>query len=176
VLLAVGRLVPQKDYPTLLRAFARVRSVEQVRLVILGEGRQRRSLERLVRRLGIADAVQLPGYVDNPYAYMAHAAAMVLSSAWEGIGNVLIEALACGCPVVSTDCPGGTAEVLGHGAYGKLVAVGDVDALAQAMAEILSETPDRERLRARAQEFSIDHIADSYLAVLTGSGKPPAPP
>jgi glycosyltransferase involved in cell wall biosynthesis len=174
VLLAVGRLVPQKGYPTLLRAFARLRSVEQVRLVILGEGWRRRSLERLVRRLGIADAVQMPGYVDNPYAYMRHSAAMVLSSAWEGIGNVLIEALACGCPVISTDCPGGPAEVLGHGAYGKLVAVGDIDALAKAMAEILAEKPDRERLRARAQEFSIDHIADSYLAVLAGSGKPPA--
>jgi len=175
VLLAVGRLVPQKDYPTLLRAFARVRSVLPVRLVILGEGWRRRSLERLVRRLGIADAVQMPGYVDNPYAYMAHSAAMVLSSAWEGIGNVLIEALACGCPVVSTDCPGGPAEVLRQGAYGRLVAVGDVDALATAMAKTLSEIPDRERLRARAQEFGIDRVADLYLGVLTGSGAPPAP-
>jgi len=87
----------------------------------------------------------------------------------------LIEALACGCPVVSTDCPGGPAEVLRQGAYGRLVAVGDVDALATAMAKTLSEIPDRERLRARAQEFGIDRVADLYLGVLTGSGAPPAP-
>src|SRR5574337_1077880 len=112
VLLAVGRLAAQKDFPTLLRAFARVRAVRKARLIILGEGKERPALEALALELGVASDVDLPGFVLNPFPYMAQASLSVLSSAWEGFGNVVAEAMACGCPVVSTNCPSGPAEIL----------------------------------------------------------------
>jgi len=107
VLLAVGRLQVQKDYPTLIRAFAQVRQTQPVRLLILGEGSERPLLEALIKELGLEQDVSLPGFVMNPYAYMARAALFVLSSRWEGLPTVLIEALCCGTPVVATDCPSG---------------------------------------------------------------------
>jgi glycosyltransferase involved in cell wall biosynthesis len=173
VLLGVGRLVAQKDFPTLLKAFARVRAVREARLVILGEGkeRERAALEALVRELGVVTDVDLPGFVDNPFAYMARAAVFVLSSAWEGFGNVLAEALACGCPVVSTDCPSGPAEILDGGAYGLLVPVGDDAVLAKAILSVLETPSDPDRLRARADLFSVDRVADQYLRVLRGVGQ-----
>jgi glycosyltransferase involved in cell wall biosynthesis len=134
--------------------------------VILGEGKQRAELETLAAALGIAEDVSLPGFVDNPYAYMARAAVFVLSSAWEGFGNVLVEALACGCPVVSTDCPSGPTEILAGGAYGPLVPVGDDAALAQAILSVLQAPPDPDRLRTRAAAFSLHQAADRYLQVL----------
>src|SRR5574337_1652302 len=137
VLLAVGRLVAQKDFPTLLKAFARVRAVRPARLLILGEGRKRRKLEVLARELGVASDVDLPGYALNPFPYMVRASVFVLSSAWEGFGNVVVEAMACGCPVVSTDCLSGPAEILVSGAYGSLVPVGDDAAMAQAILSVL---------------------------------------
>jgi glycosyltransferase involved in cell wall biosynthesis len=97
---------------------------------------------------------------------MARAAVFVLSSAWEGFSNVLAEALACGCPVVSTDCPGGSAEILDGGTYGTLVPVGDVDALARAMLDVLGRPPDRDALRARARSFSVERATERYLRVL----------
>ena len=107
VILSVGRLTKAKDYPTLIRAFARVRREHPARLMILGEGEERPKLEALIRELDLEEDVSLPGFVDNPYAYMARSAVFVLSSAWEGFGNVLVEAMAVGTPVVSTDCPSG---------------------------------------------------------------------
>jgi glycosyltransferase involved in cell wall biosynthesis len=166
VVLAAGRLHRQKDFPTLLRAFAQLRALRAARLVILGEGAERRQLERLARALRVEADVALPGFVENPYAWMARAAVFVLSSAWEGIGNVLVEALACGCPVVATDCPSGPAEILEQGALGPLVPVGDPAALAEAIRSVLELPPDRERLRARAARFSVDAAADRYLEVL----------
>jgi glycosyltransferase involved in cell wall biosynthesis len=166
VLLAAGRFTAQKDFPTLLRAFARVRRVRPARLVILGEGRERTRLEALVRELGVAADVALPGFVINPLPYMKRAAALVLSSVYEGLPGVLIEAMACGCPVVSTDCPSGPAEILDRGAYGKLVPVGDDTALAEAILATLEAPPDRNRLRARAALFSEDDKIDQYLQVL----------
>jgi glycosyltransferase involved in cell wall biosynthesis len=166
VLLAVGRFTAQKDFPTLLRAFARLRRVRPARLVILGEGRERTRLEALVRELGVAADVALPGFVINPLPYMKRAAVLVLSSVYEGLPGVLIEAMACGCPVVSTDCPSGPAEILDRGAYGKLVAVGDDTALAEAILATLEAPPDRNRLRARAALFSEDDKIDQYLQVL----------
>lgn len=133
VVLSAGRLCEQKDFPTLLRAFAQVRAHTRSRLVILGEGPERLSLERMASDLGLRASVLLPGFVANPYAYMARAATYVLSSKWEGLPTVLIEALACGAPVVSTDCPSGPREILQDGKYGRLVPVGDADALAQAI-------------------------------------------
>jgi glycosyltransferase involved in cell wall biosynthesis len=168
VLLAVGRLVGQKDFPTLLRAFARVRALRPARLVVLGEGKERTKLEALALELAIAADVALPGFVLNPFPYMVRASAFVLSSAWEGLPGVLIEAMACGCPVVSTDCASGPAEILDGGAYGALVPVGNDAALAEAILTTLAAPPDPDRLRARAALFSEDGKADQYLRVLLG--------
>lgn len=166
LLVAAGRLAPAKDFPTLLRAFARVRSIRPVHLVILGEGGRRPRLEELARELEVEDAVQLAGFVDNPYAWMSRAAAFVLSSSWEGSPGVLVEALACGCPVVSTDCPSGPTEILAGGRYGRLVSVGDDASLAQAIVETLQEPVDREALRSRAREFDVDRAVERYLRAL----------
>lgn len=174
VVLGAGRLVKQKDFPTLLRAFARVRAQRNVRLVVLGEGSRRADLERQARELGVADDVSLPGFVANPYAHMARAGLFVLSSAWEGFGNVLVEALACGCPVVSTDCPSGPAEILEGGAYGRLVPVGDDAALASAMLATLDTPPPAARLQARAADFTVERAARSYLALLERNPAGPA--
>lgn len=169
VVLGIGRLVPQKDFPTLLRAFARVRARRPARLAILGEGKLRAELETLARTLGVAADVTLPGFVENPYAYMARAAVFALSSAWEGLPTVVIEALACGCPVVSTDCPSGPAEILARGTYGTLVPVGDDAALAHAICDTLDDPPHRERLIERAQFFSADRAVEQYERLLLGT-------
>jgi glycosyltransferase involved in cell wall biosynthesis len=166
VVLGVGRLVPQKDFATLLRAFARVRTRTDARLVILGEGRERAHLEQLADELGIADHVDLPGSDPNPPACMARASVFVLSSAWEGFGNVLVEALATGCPVVSTACPSGPSEILVEGRFGRLVPVGDARALAAAIEATLRDPGDRESRRQRAQAFRVDDVAERYLGVL----------
>lgn len=168
VILGVGRLVEQKDFPTLLRAFAKVRNLKDVRLMILGEGKQRDLLEALIGNLGLKGAVAMPGYVDNPFKYMAKAAMLVLSSRYEGLPGAIIQALACGCPVVSTDCPGGASEILDMGRYGPLVPVGDFDALASAIAAVLERPLNKETLRARGQLFSVDQAASTYLDLLDG--------
>ncbi len=170
LILGVGRLHRQKDFPTLLRAFARVRAARPARLVILGDGPLRASLHALARRLGVADHLSMPGFVDDPMPWMAAASVFVLSSAWEGFGNVLCEALACGCPVVSTDCPSGPAEILDGGAYGTLVPVGDAAAMAHAILATLETAPDRARLRRRAALFSVDAAAERYLDALLAPG------
>lgn len=138
VLLAVGRLQVQKDYSTLIQAVAQVRQTRPVRLLILGEGNERPMLEALIKELGLEQDVNLPGFVMNPYAYMARASLFVLSSRWEGLPTVLIEALCCGAPVVSTDCPSGPREILRDGQYGQLVPVGESDALARAIETTLA--------------------------------------
>ncbi|SDY18125.1 glycosyltransferase [Nitrosomonas sp. Nm33] len=167
LILAVGRLTIQKDYPTLIRAFARVRAVRTAHLVILGEGRQRHKLEKLVHELRLDDDVALLGHIDNPFAWMSKAAVLVLSSTWEGLPGVLIEALACGCPVVSTDCPSGPREILEEGAIGPLVPVHDDKALAAAILTLLAAPRDRAKLLRRAEDFRIDAGVDAYLRVLT---------
>lgn len=177
VLLGVGKLKPQKDFATLLRAFSRVRAVRSARLLVLGEGEEKGRLEALARELGVAADTAFPGFVPNPFPYMAGASVFVLSSAWEGFSNVTGEALACGCPVVSTDCPGGgPAEILEGGAFGSLVPVGDDAAMARAILSVLDSPPDRAVLRARAMEFSLDRAVDRYLDILlkrgTGSRDP----
>lgn len=138
VILAVGRLHPAKDYPTLLRAFAVVRSQRPCRLLILGEGEERRRLEEEVRQLHLEPDVAMPGFSDNPFACMRHASVFVLSSVYEGLPGTLIQAMACGCPVVSTDCKSGPSEILDHGRYGHLVATGNAEQLAEAIIAILN--------------------------------------
>lgn len=175
VILGAGRLTRQKDFSTLIRAFARVRAFIDSRLVILGEGRLRPSLEKLAADLGIADAVALLGHVANPYAYMARSSLFVLSSAWEGSPNVLTEALALGTPVVSTDCPSGPREILRDGRYGPLVPVGDVERLADAMLNTLQFPLENRLLREAASEYTVERSAARYLEVLgftpSGSAK-----
>lgn len=175
VLLSVGRLSEQKDFSTLLRAFARLRVLHagqngqagrDVRLLVLGEGLQRRQLEALIRRLGLNAVVGLPGFVPNPFAYMARAAGFVLSSTYEGLPTVLIEALACACPVVSTDCPSGPAEILRNGQDGVLVPVGHEAALAEALHRLLAAPPARKHLPSRAARFSTQNAVQRYLKVL----------
>jgi len=166
VILGAGRLTRQKDFATLIRAFARVRAVIDSKLVIIGEGRSRPALEKLAADLGVAEAVSMPGHVANPYAYMARSSLFVLSSAWEGSPNVLTEALALGTPVVSTDCPSGPREILRDGCYGPLVPVGDVERLADAMLNTLQSPLERELLREAAAEYSVERSAARYLEVL----------
>ncbi len=165
VVLAVGRLTAQKDFPTLLRAFARLPA--PARLLILGEGEQRAELEQLAQQLGIPERVQLLGYEPNPFRYMRRASVFVLSSRYEGLPNALIQAMACGCPVVATDCPSGPREILADGKYGALVPVGDVDALADAILQGIQgripHAPDE-----WLQQFEESHIIEQYLRVLEG--------
>lgn len=171
VVLGVGTLKIQKDFPTLIRAFARVRAQRPARLIILGEGSQRRRLCALAHALGVAAEVEMPGYVANPFPWMSRAAVFVLSSAWEGLPGALIEAMACGCPVVSTDCPSGPSEILEEGAYGPLVAVGDDAAMASAILSVLDDPPVADRQRTRAAAFSVDSAVERYLEVLAEAGK-----
>lgn len=165
VVLAVGRLEPQKNYPLLLRAFALVRPQIDCRLLIVGEGTQRAVLEAMVGELGLADSAALVGFRKNPLAFMARADVFVLSSDWEGLSNVLIEALACGTPAVSTDAPFGPREVLQGGALGRLVPVGDAEALADALVDALRDPGAAEPRRHWAANFTVAACADRYLEI-----------
>jgi len=170
VVLWVGRLAPEKDLPTLVRTFDRLADERpSVRLVVAGTGPERDTVGALVDEHGLTDRVTFPGYVD-PAPYMARAAAFVLSSTYEGLPTVLVEALACGCPVISTDCPSGPREILADGEYGRLVPVGDDAALADALAETLDAPVDRQRLRARADDFASDRVIGEYEALIAGLG------
>jgi glycosyltransferase involved in cell wall biosynthesis len=170
VILGIGRLVPQKDFATLLRAFALVRATRLVRLVILGEGPERDRLTLLASALGVRDDVLLPGFVANPYSWLGRASLFVLSSAWEGLPTVLVEALACGAPAISTDCQHGPREILQDGAVGPLVPVGDAFGMAKAMRQVLDAPIDRRRLLDRAAAFSEDRAIALYRQIL---GKEP---
>ena len=162
VILSAGRLTRVKDFPTLLKAFRQVSRSRDVRLIILGEGSWRRRLESMIRKMGLEATVSLPGWVSNPYAFMNRASLFVLSSKFEGLANVMIEAMACGCPCVSTNCPSGPAEILDNGRFGPLVPVGEESALAAAMERVLDSPLDKDTLQARAQEFSLDASVDQY--------------
>jgi glycosyltransferase involved in cell wall biosynthesis len=166
VVLSVGRLNEEKNYGDLIHAFACLRRQRGARLIILGDGAQKPGLSRLAGKLGIADDVDLPGFVANPYSYMAHADVLALSSLYEALPTALIEAMACGCPVVATDCPGGVRQIIGDDRYGRLVPVGDVEALAQAIAETLNARPDTKRLTERAMDFHVDRTVERYEEVL----------
>ena len=166
VIIGSGRLTRQKDFATLIRAFAQVRRHRHCRLVILGEGRDRAMLERLAGELGVAKDADLPGFVDNPYAYMAKASLFALSSIWEGAPNVLVEALALGVPSVATDCPSGPAEILAGGRYGRLVPPGNAEALAQALFETLENPLEAGLLKEAAAEYDIAVSSRRYRDLL----------
>ena len=173
LLLAVGRLHPQKDYPTLLRACAALPRSIAWRLLILGEGEQRHYLEQLIGELDLTGRAALGGQVDNPYAYMARARLLVLSSAWEGFGNVLVEAMAVGTPVVATDCPHGPGEILDKGRLGRLVPVGDAVALAAAISDVLAQpAPASEVLRAATEPYRVATVAEQYARLLLPHERP----
>jgi glycosyltransferase involved in cell wall biosynthesis len=165
VVLSVGRLHAHKDFPALLRAFALVRKQRHSRLVILGEGEERTALEALAGTLGIREDFDLPGFVPSPSSYMSKAAVFVCSSPAESFGNALTEAMACGTPLVSTDCPGGPPEILDHGKYGRLVPLGDIEAMATAIVDTLDRPLSREILRNAAKRYSCDTIAAEYLTL-----------
>lgn len=166
VLLGAGRLQRQKDFPTLLRAFAEVRRSRRCRLVILGEGAQRSRLQRLIEELGIGEDVDLPGFQANPYPFMKNAVLFVLSSAWEGSPNALTEAMALGTPVVSTDCPSGPRELLNDGRYGPLTPVGDVAALAQGILKVLQAPPAQSTLMGAVAQYNQAQSSAAFLRAL----------
>lgn len=165
VILGVGRLSTQKNFPLLIDAFARVRARRPARLIILGEGKLRPELEQRIDDLGIAADVALPGFDANPFRYMRHASVFVLSSDWEGLPTALIEAMACGVPVVSTDCQSGPREVLLDGKLGPIVPRGDVVALADAILATIANPGDRAARLDRANDFSLERAVDRYLTV-----------
>lgn len=174
VILSVGRLVPQKNHANLLRAFAELLKSRPAKLVILGEGPLRPRLQDLARRLGLVQAVDFPGFRSNPFPFMAKASAFVLSSDHEALPLALIEALACGTPVVSTDCPHGPREILEGGKWGRLVPARDERALAKAILDTLEHPIAAEALRARANFYSVQAGTDRYLSLFArlGCGAP----
>jgi glycosyltransferase involved in cell wall biosynthesis len=165
VVLALGRLESNKNFKGLVDAFAIVKRRCNARLAIFGEGPERAALEAQVRRLALQDSVALPGYVDNPYSCMARAAAVVLSSDWEGLPTVLIESLALGTPVVSTDCPSGPREILENGALGRLVPVGDVDRMADAI-EMTLRNRHAAPVQASLSRYTPEVVLAQYQRVL----------
>lgn len=165
VVLAVGRLDKQKDFPMLIRAFGLVRKYKPARLMILGEGPDRGRVESAVRELGISADVAIFGFEQNPYRFMSRAAVFASSSQWEGFGVALVEALALGLPVVSTDCAHGPAEILGNGKFGALVPVGDHEAMAQRLLAAL-DNPTRIDCSLHLEQFTIESAVSNYLSVI----------
>jgi glycosyltransferase involved in cell wall biosynthesis len=166
LIISAGRLTPQKDYSLLLKAFSLVRKKMNCRLIILGEGEERNNLTNLAKDLGIEEDVWMPGFVDNPYKYISRAHLFVSSSKSEGFPNVLIEAMACGTPIVATDCPSGPNEILDNGRYGKLVPVGNFGMMANAIIETLKNPLSSEILILRANQFSLEKAVSRYLEVI----------
>lgn len=164
VILSVGRLEYPKDFATLLHSFAIIRRSIPCRCVILGEGPDRAQIERLAEELGVADDLWMPGFVDNPYAYMSRARVQVLSSHWEGLPTVLVEASACGTPILATDCPSGPREIIRHGENGQLVPVGDEKSMAVALTDVL--TGQRKSKSSALSRFELSASAGHYLKVL----------
>ena len=165
VVLGAGRLTEQKDFETLLHAFAILRKKMEAKLIILGEGEKRSQLNAIARQLGIEKDVDLHGYVDNPYSFMRESSVFVLSSKWEGSPSVVIQAIACGCPVISTDCPGGVREILDNGRYGDLVPVGDATAIAEAIGKVLGKG-GKQVAPNWLDQFSIENATDQAMKVL----------
>lgn len=175
IVVSAGRLCPQKNYELLIAAAAKVHAKDDsVRFLILGEGPDRQKLEALRDEMGLKGVLELPGADTNPYRWFAASDVYVMSSLWEGFGNVLVQALACGCKIVSTDCPSGPREILADGAYGALVPVGDVGGMAEAIHTAIGQKADKARLFARAREFSLDAALAQYEVIFDLAPKSPA--
>lgn len=176
-LITVGRLVDFKEQKTLIRALRQIREQCDARLTLVGDGPLRNDLENLARELGVAPFVTITGWTSNPFPLLAVGDIFVFSSRYEGFGNVILEAMACGVPIVSTDCPGAPHEIVRDGRDGLLVPVGDSDALARRVMELVDDAALYERLRlaglARVHDFGVPAVAESYLRVLrdVGAGK-----
>jgi len=171
VIIGCGRITRQKDFPNLIQAFAIVRKTQNCRLLIMGRGEDLEDCQQLALSLGIADDVSFTGFIENPFAIMARADLFVLSSRWEGSPVVLVEALALGIPVVSTDCTCGPQETLQGGKIGKLVPVNDSQALALAIQETLAAPLASVELRAAAEPFSVKNSVDHHLQVMGLQGQ-----
>jgi glycosyltransferase involved in cell wall biosynthesis len=169
MIINVGRLIEQKDQQTLIQAFAKVRSNRRCRLVILGEGEKRETLAALAHKLGVGSDVLMPGFIANPYSWMRKSAVFVLSSKFEGLPTVLIEAMQCGVPVISADCPSGPAEILEAGRWGRLFKPGDSDALASGIEDALDGKLLAD-VRQRAADFSIEAAVSRYVALFPDDG------
>ncbi len=167
VLIGCGRLTKQKNFQLLIKAFALLHKDHSARLIILGDGEQKNALQLQIDHLDLADHVELVGNVANPLDYFYYSRAFIMTSLWEGFGNVIVEALSMGCPIVSTDCPSGPSEILENGKYGRLVKSNDEIALHHSILdELHHEKPSREYLQGRANNFRVDTIADQYLALI----------
>ena len=171
VIVGVGRLVGFKQFSVLLSAFHGLHQRTEARLVMLGGGPRKDVLKQQSKERGIGEQVDFLGFVDNPYKYMLRADLLAHSSRYEGFGLVLVEALACGTPVVATNCPGGPSDILNDGEYGELVDVGDPRGLADAMARTLDDPPDPDRLVERAQHYRVEKVADRYAEVIDRATK-----
>jgi len=168
VILGVGRLTEQKDFQTLIRAFALICENTSAHLVILGEGEDREKLQALIKQLDLDDKIELPGFVDNPFVYMAKSSVFVLSSKWEGLPNVLLHAMALGASVVATDCPSGPSEILDNGRYGALVSIGDVNSMAKAIQSYIQKPLLKHDHSEALAPFELENITDQYLSMLQG--------
>jgi glycosyltransferase involved in cell wall biosynthesis len=166
VVVGIGELCARKDFATLIRAFAKIRESHPAKLVIFGEGDQRRSLESLIGELGLTDDVDLPGFVDNPYGVLSRADLYVHSARFEGSPVALMEAVALGVPSVSTDCPSGPAEILQNGKYGELVPVGDAGAMARAFKNTLDAPLARDHIKKAAEPYAVEASTDAYMSAL----------
>ncbi len=162
LVVSLGRLTRQKDFATLIRAFAQIPRSSNARLLIFGEGAERRTLERLTADLQLTDRIALPGHTTTPHQVLTRADVFVMCSQWEGLSLVLIEALACGTPVVATDCPSGPREILDEGRYGRLVPVGDHKALARAVTETLTQPPNTDALVMAAKRYHSECSVTTY--------------
>jgi glycosyltransferase involved in cell wall biosynthesis len=167
VIIGAGRFLPQKDWPTLLRAFAQLLQLRPAKLIILGDGPLRNDLVQLASELGISDHLALPGFVPDITPFLAKADVFALSSLWEGFGNVLVQALGAGCSIVATDCANGPSEILNRGEFGELVPVGDPHAFAKALDKAIQQPFDAVRQRGRASLFSAEKSADAYEALFS---------
>jgi glycosyltransferase involved in cell wall biosynthesis len=171
LIVSIGRLSPEKDHATLIRAFSKLARNKPLRLQIVGGGKLRGQLNDLIDELGLSDRVQLLGPLPDPFSVFRCAALAVSSSRYEGFGNAIVEALACGTPVVATDCPYGPREILADGRYGMLVPPGDADSMARAIERAVAASPDRIALRERAMTHTVARAAAALLVIVAGLKK-----